>query len=456
MEIRKDVMDLSLPIIAEQAFVIIMGVVNTIMAGHLGREAVSAIGMVDSLNNIFIAFFSALAVGGTVVIAQYFGKRDIKKVNESAIHAVLASTVISVIITLLIYIFRYPVVSILYGSADQSVFDNVLVYLNITLLTYPLIAVTSVSSGVLRGVGDSKTPMKVSIIMNILNVLLSYTLIYGFKMGNAHFSLSIPALGVKGAALGIAIARTVGALLILYTLTGGTRAVSLRITRDFRVNYDILGSVFGIGIPASVENVLFQIGKLITQVFVVGFGTASIAANYVANSVFGVINISGSALSLAATTIIGQYMGRRDSDGANDTLVYVTKLTAICLLIISSLTLPFANIIARLYSTDTEVINIAAMLIRTASLSMPTLWATSFILPAGLKGAGDAKYTMIISILSMWLFRVGGGYILCTTLGLGVLGVWLGMYIDWVFRGIMFYGRLKSGKWKNNVVIKAN
>jgi len=297
MKIRKDVLDLSLPIIAEQAFVIIMGVVNTIMAGHLGREAVSAIGMVDSLNNIFIAFFSALAVGGTVVIAQYFGKRDINKANDSAIHAVLSSIVISVIITLLIYIFRFPLVSILYGSADQSVYDNVLVYLNITLLTYPLIAVTSVSSGVLRGVGDSKTPMKVSIIMNILNVLLSYSLIYGLKLGNAHFSLTIPALGVKGAALGIAIARTVGAALILYTLIGGSRTIRLRISRDFRINYDILASVFGIGIPASVENVLFQVGKLITQVFVVSFGTANIAANYVANSVFGVINISGSALS---------------------------------------------------------------------------------------------------------------------------------------------------------------
>jgi len=154
--------------------------------------------------------------------------------------------------------------------------------------------------------------------------------------------------------------------------------------------------------------------------------------------------------------MIGQHMGRSESEEAKGTLVYITKLTAICLLIISALTYPFANLIAGLYSSDAEVVRIAAMLIRTASLSMPTLWAMSFILPAGLKGAGDAKYTMVISIASMWVFRVGFGYILCIHAGLGVLGVWLGMYIDWVFRGIMFYLRLKSGKWKNNVVIKVN
>lgn len=454
MKIRKDVLDLAFPIIAEQAFVIIMGMVNTIMAGHLGKEAVSAIGMVDSFNNILIAFFSALAVGGTVVIAQYTGQKNYKKANESAVHAILSSLAISIIITVLIYFFRTELLKVLYGSAEQSVLDNSYTYLNITLLTYPLIAASLIASGILRGVGDTKTPMKISIIMNILNVILSYTFIYGFSFHNAHINFGIPGYGVKGAAIGIAISRTAGTIMYLLILICGTKTIRLKVEKDFKISFDILKSIFGIGLPASVENVLFNVGKLITQVFIVGLGTASIAGNYVASSVFGLINIPGSALSIAAITMVGQSMGRGDSENAKDVLLYLTKLTSVCLLVISLFTFPFARLLASMYTNADDVISIAAGLIRTAALSMPTFWALSFILPAGLKGAGDGKYTMIVAIFSMWAFRVGFGYLLCIPLGLGVLGVWLGMYIDWVIRGIFFYMRLQRGKWKENVVIK--
>jgi len=456
MKIRKDVMDLSLPIVAEQAFVMIMGVVNTIMAGHLGKEAVSAIGMVDSINNIFIAFFSALAVGVTVVIAQYSGQSNYRKANDTVFHGIVSSVIISVLITMLIYIFRAGIVKLLYGSADQGVLDNAYTYLNITLLTYPLIAATSISSGVLRGVGDTKTPMKISIIMNILNVILSYSLIYGINISNSHFSIGTPALGVKGAALGIAIARTIGAFLSLYTLISGSKMVKLSVSRNFKVDFDILRSIFGVGLPASIESLLFNFGRLITQVFIVGLGTASIAGNYVANSVFGLLTIPGNALCLSATTMVGQSMGRGESNEAKSTLLYLTKIASFCMLLISALAFPFARILASLYTNDTEVITIAASLIRTAAFSLPIFWPLSFILPSGLKGAGDAKYTMVIAIFSMWVFRIGTGYILCVSAGLGVMGVWFGMYIDWVVRTIFFYGRLQGEKWKNKVVIKTS
>lgn len=455
MRIRKDVLDLSLPIIAEQAFVMVMGVVNAIMAGHLGKEAVSAIGMVDSINNIFIAFFSALAIGVTVVIAQYTAKRNYQMANDAALHGMISSILISIAITLLIYIFRAGLIRLLFGNAEQSVLDNSLMYLNITLLTYPLIAATSIASGILRGAGDTKTPMKVSIIMNILNVLLSYSLIYGLKISNSHLNLEIPALGVKGAALGIAGARAAGALLILYTLISGSKAVKLSIEKDMKINFELLRSIYSVGLPASVESLLFNFGRLITQVFIVGLGTASIAGNYVANSAFGLINIPGNSLSLAATTMVGHRMGRGDSDGAKEDMLYLVKLTSISLLAICAAAFPTAKVLSALYTSDAEVINISAGLIRSMIFAMPFFWALSFILPAGLKGAGDGKYTMVSAIFSMWVFRIGAGYILCIPAGFGVLGVWIGMYIDWVVRSILFFVRLKKGKWRNNVVIRS-
>lgn len=451
--IRKDVMSLTLPIIAEQAFIMLMGVVNTIMAGHLGKEAVSAVGMVDSINNIFISFFSALAVGGTVVIAHYMGQRNLKQINETARHALFSGAAVSLTATLFIFIFQTPIISLLFGNAEKQVVSNSITYLNITLLTYPLIALTSISFGILRGVGDTRTPMKVTITMNVLNVVLTYLMIYGLEINGAHFRIAIPKLGILGAALGIAGARIIGAGLVLYAVLSGAKSVKVRISRDFKADFSLLKSIFGIGVPASVESLLFNVGKLITQVFIVGMGTASIAANYIAGSIFGMLNIPGGALGIAATTLVGQHMGRKESDEAKSTLLYLVKLASLSSLIMCAIAFPFSEQLARMYTQSEDVVHLTSGLIKSFSISMPTLWAISFLIPAGLKGAGDAKYTMSVSIIGMWLFRVTLGYILGVPLKMGVLGVWLGMYADWLVRGVLFYIRLNRGKWKDNVVV---
>jgi putative MATE family efflux protein len=454
MLIRKDVLKFTLPVIAEQTFIMIMGVINTVMAGRLGKEAVSAIGMVDSINNIFIAFFSALAIGGSVVVAHYTGQGNRESANEAARHTMLTGLVLSTAVTLVIFIFRYELIKILYGSAEQQVVSNSFTYLNITLFTYPLIALISVACGVLRGAGDTRTPMKVTIIMNFMNVILSYVLIYGLKAGNSHFRIEIPGLGVRGAAFGIAAARTIGAVLIIFVLLNGSKHVKLIINRNFKLDLQMFKSILGIGFPASIENLLFNVGKLITQVFIVGMGTASIAANYIAGSIFGLINIPASALSIAATIFVGQYMGRRECDEAKDTLVYIIKASSACLLVVCAVAFPFTGFLVSMYTNNADVIKITSDLIRSALIAIPALWAVSFTIPAGLKGAGDAKYTMFVSVFSMWAFRITLGYVLGIPLKLGVVGVWMGMYFDWVIRGILFGLRLRNDKWKKNVVVR--
>lgn len=454
MIIRKDVLKLALPVVAEQAFIMVMGVINTVMAGHLGKEAVSAIGMVDSINNIFIAFFSALAVGGTVVVAQYYGQMNIERANEAARHTVFAGILISLFITVILFIFRNGVVMILFGSAEQQVVKNSLIYLEITLFTYPLIALTSVACGVLRGAGDTRTPMKVTVFMNFLNVILSYIFIYGINFNKSYFSISIPGYGVRGAAYGIAAARTIGALLFCFVLLNGSKIIKLKLDRHFRPEWSMLGSIFGIGLPASVESLLFNGGKLITQIFIVSMGTASIAANTISSSVSGLINIPGNAFGIAATTLVGQHMGKGESEEAQDAILYLAKAASICMSVICLIAFPFTRLLTSAYTANEDVIAIAAGVLGTNLIATPLFWSAAFVIPAGLKGAGDVRYTLLVSVFGMWFFRVAMGYILGVLLGLGVTGVWLGMYIDWVVRGVLFYIRLKHGKWKNNIVIK--
>lgn len=447
---REDVVKLTGPIIMEQLFVTLMGMINTMMAGHIGKEAVSAIGMIDSINNIFIAFFSALAVGGTVVVAQYIGQNNIKKANEATKQALYTSIFISLSISVLMAAFRKPIISGLFGSAEYRVINNANIYFGITLLTYPLITLDLISNGILRGAGDSKTPMKISIFMNIVNVIFTYLFIHGFNLAGI---IKLPALGVMGAALGIAAARTTGAVIILIVLLRGSKVIKLNKIKKFKLSRELLRPIFGIGIPASIESFMFNGGKLILQVFIVSMGTAALAANTIANSVAGFMNIPGNSLAIASTALVGRYMGRSDTDEAGSCLSYTVKLSTVLLAVVGGITFIFSTHIGYLFTSNKEIINIVSHILKVNGIAI-IIWPASFVLPSGLKGAGDVKYTLLTSLIGMWIFRMAFGYILGITLKLGLIGIWFGMYTDWLVRGMLYVIRFKKGKWKNHIVIK--
>ncbi|WP_443662335.1 MATE family efflux transporter [Clostridium sp.] len=439
--IRKDVFNLAMPIMTEQLFVISLGMINTMMAGHIGKEAVSAIGMVDSINNIFIAFFSALAIGGMVVVAQFIGQGNIKKANEAMKQALFSGLIITFILTIMMFLLKGPIINALFGNAEPEVIRNAHTYLSVTLLTYPLITIDLIANGLLRGAGDTKTPMKISIFMNIINVSLTYTFI------------NILHLGIMGAALGIAIARVSGGILIIVVLIRGSKILKLTNIKKFKFDKSLLKLVFGIGVPASIESLVFNGGKLITQVFIVNMGTIAIAANAIAGSVATMLNVPGNSLCIAATALVGRYMGRNDTVEAEKSLSYITKLSTIALIIIAAVFIPFAPNVVSLFTTNKEIIHLTAIVLIVNSACIP-IWSISFVLPAGLKGAGDVKYTLVTAIIGMWLFRITLGYLLGVVLKFGLVGVWVGMIVDWLVRGTLYLIRFKKGKWKNKTVIK--
>lgn len=453
LNIRRDVIGLSLPILAEQFFVNLMGMVNVIMAGRIGKEAVSAIGMVDSINSVLQACFSALAVGGTVVVAHYVGQGSRRMASEATLQALVSSFLISACFSLLIWLFKHPLLSVLYSTAEPAVMAYMHTYLGITLFTYPLISLSLVASGALRGAGDTKMAMKANTLMNVLNVIFSYVFIYGLHLKNAHFTLDLPGYGVAGAAIGITSARVIGAVYLLGSLLRGGGVLRLRGVRRFRFNWDIQRSIFGIGVPSSVESLMFQGGKLVTQIMVVGMGTVAIAANYIAFSIVMLLNIPGNALSMAATTLVGQNMGRGDKVEAERTLWYVIKLATVCLVSMGILCFSFTPYLASLYTTDAEIIQLASLVVRINCCFM-LFWATTFVLPSGLKGAGDAKYAMVTTLIAMWVFRIMLGYALGVVFGFGLVGVWFGMFVDWMVRSVLYVLRLRSGKWLEHQVIK--
>jgi putative MATE family efflux protein len=451
MLFRKDVMNLALPVMVEQFCILIMGFLNSIIASSLGKEVVSAIGMIDSFNIVIIYAFSGLAIGGTVLVAQFYGRKERNLSNESGKQILYVGTFVSIFITIIIGYYEHTILYFLYNEAEPRVMENAITFWKITIFTYPFIAIELIISGIFRGVGNTKLPMLINIIMNMLNILLSYTFIYGIQMHIQEYSFGFTGLGIVGAALGIGISRIIGGLLAVAFYAHGTGFLKIGNPFSFRPNLDLLKKIFSVGIPAAIEALLFNGGKIITQIYIVSLGTEAIAANYIAIYISAMLNIPGNALGVVATTMVAQYIGKRNIAKAKETVIYILKLSTVCLTIFSLACIPFYPEIILLYTRDLVITKMVLDLLIMNSAFM-IVWAISFVLPAGLKGAGDATYTMIISLLGMWIFRIFGGYLFGIKLGFGIEGVWMGMFVDWLFRGSLYIKRLVGTAWyKHNI-----
>lgn len=452
MRIRKDVLKLAGPVFTEQLFITTIGVLNTIIASGMGKEAISAIGTVDSFNNIIIFFFNSFAVGGSVVVAQYMGQKNTGGAGEAARQAIVSSVTLSIVVTLLIALFKDLILLSFIGEAEYAVVEYAIVYFGITLFNYPLTSISFVASGIMRSSGNQNKTMQINIIINVINVILSYLFIYGFSMKNRHVFLEIPGMGVKGAAVAITAARLVGVILFLAALLKDPRIFNLRAIRSFKLNFRMQKTILNIGLPAGIESFIFNIGKFVQQIFIISLGTASIAANTISWSVLGLLIIPGNALSIVAMTMVGFAMGQEDYDEVRKINYYLVKLAMACKALISLIVFPLATVIASVYTRDAEVVCLTSEIIRMNAVAIPILWPASFIVPSGLRGAGDSKFTMVVSISSLWIFRVLVGYVICIPLHFGVVGLWAAMYLDWITRAVIYHFRLEGSGWIKRMV----
>ncbi|EMB7290458.1 EmmdR/YeeO family multidrug/toxin efflux MATE transporter [Salmonella enterica] len=344
----REITPLAIPIFLENTCVLLMGVLSTFLVSWLGKEAMAGVGLADSFNMVIMAFFAAIDLGTTVVVAFSLGK--------------------------------------------------------------------------------------------LLNIIISSILIYG--------AFSWQGLGFAGAGLGLTISRYIGAVAIIWVLMiGFNPALRIPLKSYLKpLNFGIIWEVMGIGIPASIESVLFNGGKLLTQMFVAGMGTNVIAGNFIAFSVAALINLPGNALGSASTIITGKRLGTGQIGQAERQLRHVFWMSTIVLTAIAWGTAPFAGLFASFYTQEQDVKEVVKVLLWLNAVFMP-IWAAAWVLPSGFKGARDVRFAMWVSMLGMWGCRVVAGYTLGIVLGMGVVGVWLGMFLDWAVRGALFYWRLISGRW---------
>ena len=435
----RDLKRLILPLVVEQFLAVTIGMVDTIMVSSCGEAAVSGVSLVDSINILLINIFSALATGGSIIASQYLGRDDRKNANAAAKQLMLSVGVLAAVIALLAVLFNEHLLRLLFGAAEDDVMRNCTVYFFWTALSYPFIGIYNGGAALFRSMGNSRVSMMISIGMNLINVGGNALLIFVFQMG------------VAGAAVATLASRIVGAVAVTFLLVSKRRRhlifLEFYSRRDFRFDFSMIRRILGIGVPNGLENGMFQIGKVLLQSLVTSFGTMAVAANAVAGSISSFTQIPSAAIGLAMITIVGQCVGAGAYEQAKKYIWRLYGFSELCLAVLCVVVTVFARPILGLYSLSDSTMDLAVQLIYWANGAAVLFWAGSFTLPNGLRAASDVRFTMTTSIFSMWVCRIGCSYLFAKGFGLGVLGVWLGMFADWIFRMAVFCVRLLRGKW---------
>lgn len=439
----KDLLWLIIPLIIESVLGITLGMEDSMMVSHAGAAAVSGVSLVDTISSLLVLLFSALATGGAVVIAQAMGAGRRDKMEDAAKHLLLAVTGMAVLVSVVTAVFRVPLLKLIFGTVEQSVMDSASDYFLFRALSYPFMGMASACSAIFRAIGKPRISMGASFLMNGVNILANWVLIFGLDMG------------VTGAALGTTIARMAGAALQMYLLRDPNHAVCVRDFKGFRLEMDTVKKICGIGIPSGIENAIFQLGKVLTQSLVATFATAQIAANGVGNTLTSFEYTAGSAVGLAAVTVVGRCIGAGEIGQAKKYLNKMIKYAYIANGVVTlAITLLRGPILAA-YHLEGEALELASQILIWHALSIWTVWPLAFTPPNAFRAAGDVRYTMVTSIGSMWVFRVGFSYLFAWLFDTGVMSVWYAMTCDWIFRAIIHTVHRVRGKWIKKSLVAA-
>ena len=448
---KKDLQKLIIPLIIEQLLGISVGMFDTIMISSLGESAVSGVSLVDMLNVLMINIFAALATGGAVICAYELGKikklmeqdtsvkNDFPGARSAAKQLLIVLLVASILVAGLALFFRVGLLRLCFGAIEDDVMANALSYFVISAISYPFIAIYNGLAALFRTMGNSKITMIASFFMNLLNICGNALFIYVFNWG------------VAGAAWSTTISRFLGMLLLFVIISNKNHEIYINLREKFRLDFHVMKKILGIGIPGSLENSVFQLGRILVISMIAGFGTTQVAANAVANNLDSLGCIPGQALGLAVVTVVGQCIGAGDYDSARQYEQKLLKFAYISMAVVNILILVSLPLSLKLYNLTKETLELAAILVILHDGFAMIFWPTAFVLPNALRAAQDVRFTMVVSIFSMIAFRIFFSWVIGVRFGMGIIGVWIAMIIDWVFRGGLFIWRVRSGRWLTHV-----
>lgn len=431
---------LIVPMIIEQFLAILVGMSDSIMVATVGEHAVSGVSLVDNIFIQLIYLFAALATGGAVVMGQYLGQNKHEKANRAVNQLILFTALFAICIMIGLYLARNLILHRVFGAIEANVMEASKTYLLIVSASIPFIALYNAGAAVFRTMGNSKVPMYLSMMMNAINVGGNAILIFGFGMG------------VAGAATSTLVSRVISAVAIILLLCSPEHLLHLERPFSFKLDFGMLKKIAYIGIPNGLENGMFQLGKIMVLSMITGFGTAAIAANAVSNIIATFQVLPGMSVGMAVITVCSRCVGAGDYEAARYYTRKILKLVHILIIVFSVTTLVALPGIMHLYNLSDDAMTFTKQIIWYHGICCMLIWPEAFTLPNTLRAASDVKFCMILSIISMWVFRIAFSYIIAVRMGMGVLGVWIAMTVDWAVRAVLFIIRYRGKRWQHKSI----
>lgn len=438
---NQDLSNMIVPLFFEQLLVMLVGMADTLVISYAGEAAVSGVSLVNQFNTIFIYLFTALASGGSVVISQYIGGKQSDRAGESSSQLLVCSTMFSVVLGLFVLVGNEQILRLMFGRVEDSVMEACITYLRISAYSYPTLAIYNSGAAVYRSLGKTSVTMKISIVANLINVV-----------GNM-IGVFVLHAGVAGVAYPSLIARAFSAIAITVLCFRKENEVRYRRQWIFQWNGGMMKSILNIAVPNGVENGIFQLVKVALSSIVALFGTYQIAANGVAQSIWSMAALAGVAMGPAFITVIGQCMGSRDIEAADEYFKKLSRITLALSSVWNLLIFGLTPLFLQLYALEPETKRLVIYLVLIHNVFNALAYPFSGALSNGLRAAGDVKFTMYVSVASTIAGRLVLSWVFGIALNLGVIGIALAMVCDWVIRAVIFIGRWRSGKWKQYQVI---
>ena len=437
---NRDLAAMIVPLFLEQFLLMLVGLADTFFVSKVGEAAVAGVSLVNQFNTIFIYLFTALASGGAVVVSQYVGTRSREQAGRASSQLLMFSVVFSLVTSAIVLAFGRQILGMMFGNVETDVMEACVTYLNISAVSYPMLAVYNAGAALFRSVGKTNVTMWVSVVSNVVNVLGNYVGV--FVLG----------AGVAGVAWPSTISRLVAAVLIT-VLAFREKTVRYRIGDIFTWDGPMLKRVLGIAIPNGAENAIFQLVKVALSSIVALFGTYQIAANGVAQSIWSLAALAGAAFGPAYVTVIGQCMGARDIDAAERYFSKMNRITLAFSVGWNLLVYLATPALLGFYDLSPETVGLTISLVALHNVFNALVFPFSGCLGNGLRATGDVAFTMWVSILSTLLVRLTLSYLLGVVFSMGVMGIAWAMCADWLIRAVFLVARLRSGAWKEKRVV---
>lgn len=438
---KKDLHKLIIPLIVEQLLAVTVGLADSLMVSKAGEAAISAVSLVDSINVLIINVFAALATGGAVVAGQYLGSKNPKMANKATEQLMLFNTIVGIAVMIIMYLGTDFILTTVFGKIDADVMDFSRRYMMIVMAAIPFISIYNSGAAILRTMGNSSLSLKISAIMNVINIAGNAILVYGFK------------LSVEGVAIPTLVSRAVAAIIVFVILRNQSLMLHVPKKISFSLDFKMIKKLLRIGVPSGVENSMFQLGKILLLSLVSTFGTVEITANAVGNTIAAFEILPGTAMGLAMVTVISRCVGAGDYEQVKYYTKKLMKFAYSWMIVLNVIIMALLPAITKVYRLSQETALATVRILLLHGICCCLIWPLSFTLPNVLRAANDVKYTMIVGVCSMWLCRIMAGVVLGKYVGLKALGIWIAMIIDWCVRSVFFAARYLNGRWKNRKLI---